>query len=121
MTSNENIISIKQVLAWMDSGKPFSCTVVAYDRKRKKGGHLIEYPEAELVKPEEKPAAAVRPLTRQEEQRRQLAAGDDGRNPNHRHWYTRNIRELLHGQPTAIIRKIHPPLLLIFNSKTVVP
>jgi hypothetical protein len=41
--------------------------------------------------------------------------------PNHQPNYTRNVRLTSAGTPTSIIKKIHPPLLIEFNGKIVVP
>lgn len=130
-TTSTNIISIKECLEHMESGKAFSCRVVAYDRRRKTGGQLLDYEEAILVqntspsefKGEDEDGDPARPMTRMEELHAMMQMSDDDnrRNPNHRHHYTRNIRILQDGHPTAIIKKIHPPLLLRFNGQTVVP
>lgn len=111
----------------MQSGASFSLTCVRYDRKRKKGGELLEIAEAEWMNPEKEEAEAEerqqRPLTLGEMYRINQAAGaaPEGRAPNHRHWHTRNIRILCDGHPTAEIRKVHPPIFMTFNGRTVVP
>jgi hypothetical protein len=108
-------ITIKEMLRVMESGETFSIDkAVSYDRKRKTGGDIIEYPEARLVQAEQEPTSD-RPLTRVEQLKKQKA-----RVPRHRKWYTRNIRLCIGGHPTGQIRKVHPPLILEFNGKTVV-
>ena len=105
----------------MESGKSFSCKVVSYDRKRKKGGVVLHYPEAELVKASDadKEDSLQRMPTKMEQQHLQIEAIK--RNPHHKKWYTRNIRILQDGFPTAIIKTIHPPLLIEFNGQNVFP
>lgn len=113
------IITIRQMLRAMETGAPFSCTVVSYDRRRRKGGQIIEYGEARLLREdEEKQAAGARPLTKQE---KLAAALKETKTPRHGKWYTRNIRILQDGHPTSLIKKIHPPLVVFFNHKQVVP
>jgi len=100
------MITLTEILRYMESGKPFSLKVVAYDRDRKKGGEILHFPEARLVR-HDKPSAASRPPTKKEAliERRQ----------NHFSHYTRNIQILADGTPTSIIRKIHIPLIIEFN------
>jgi len=111
------MITIKNILSYMESGKPFSLTLISYDRKRKKGGQKISYPEAILVQKEQK--QTNRTLTKIEQQKQQLAKLK--KNPNHRKWYTRNIRILQDGHHTSLIKCIHPPLIIEFNGEKVVP
>lgn len=118
-----DLITIKQCLDIMKTGAIFSLTCVRYDRRRKKGGDLLEIAEAQLLTAEQQEAETAkrqqRPLTASELQALRIEAG--GRTPNHRHWHTRNVRILCDGHPTAEIRKVHPPLFLTFNGRTVVP
>lgn len=115
-------ISTKKVLETMENGLPFSCTVVSYDRRRKgKTGILKEYPEAILETGKIKNNTG-RPWTEQEKLKHKLANPSKVyKNPNHKRWYTRNIRELLNGHPINIVRSIHPPLIIKFNGQTVTP
>lgn len=109
------MISIKEILKYMESGKVFSMKVIAYDRKRKTGGQIKEYPEAILTqapKPD-------RSLTKVEQQKLELDRLR--KNPHHREHYTRNITICQEGQPTSIIHTIHPPLIIEFNGDIVVP
>lgn len=112
-------ITVKDMLLEMETGAPFSCTVVSYDARRKEGGKVVEYTEAQLLATEPKPNAAGRPLTQVEEWT-ERKANASRKAPGHRKWYTRNIRVLQNGHPTSIIRKIHPPLVVLFNQKIVV-
>lgn len=112
-------ITVKDMLLEMETGAPFSMTVVSYNAKHKEGGKVIEYGEAVLLSTEKKPTTAGRPLTPHEELGYRKEAAKR-KAPNHRRWYTRNIRVLQNGHPTAIIRKIHPPLVILFNEKIVV-
>lgn len=116
-------ITERDMLEYMETGKPFSLTFVTYDRKRKTGGKPQRYAEAILVQPKKEAAAAARrSLTPAEARAAEHRERNERRaDPNHRSWYTRNIRILQDGQATTIVRKIHPPLVLEFNKKRVVP
>lgn len=108
----------------MASGKTFQLKVVTYDKKRKKGGDILEYEEAvQVIKREEAEADIQRPMTRIEKMKHDLHEhdSDNSRNPSHGEHYTRNINVLQEGRPTAIVRKIHPLLVIEFNHKKVVP
>ena len=107
-------ITIRQILDYLESGQAFSLKVVSYDRKRKQGGAVVEYPEAVLHRSGEKSEARGRRSDTTDQVK-------GTRRPNHGHWYTRNIRLLQNGHPTSIIRKIHPPLIIEFNQQPVVP
>lgn len=117
------------MLAEMETGKTFSLEVVRYDRKRRtapRNGERQTYHEAKLHRKEkvEDQAVAGRKLTEREqkiEEIRQLRYEANSRNPNHYRHYTRNIVLCADGFPTSEIRKIHPPLVLHFNNKKVVP
>lgn len=114
-------ITVRDMLAEMETGNPFSMTFVTYDRKRKKGGRIEDIGEAVLLKRDPKATNDIfanRPATPHERRVKKLA--ELRRAPKHRKWYTRNIRLLLNGHPTSEIRKIHPPLVTTFNHKTVV-
>ncbi len=102
----------------MKSGKPFSMRVVKYDKKRKKGGQIEEYPEAVMVIKKEQAEKDSRPATRIEEMKADIRKR---KNPSHGKHYTRNINILQDGHPTTIIRKIHPALIIEFNNQKVVP
>lgn len=124
------IITVAECLRIMESHVPFSCLVVTYDRNRKKGGKLLEIPEARLDRkagpdchlPTDELPNAPRPMTDYEAKRHALTEPADGsKNPNHKQWYTRNIRPYAAGHPLTDLVKIHPPLLIEFNGKTVVP
>lgn len=113
------VITVGQMLKQMETGIRFSLKVVSYDRKRKTGGEVKEYPEACLVMADEEKEKRSRPKTEAEQQREVQMQGAE-KNPAHYLWYTRNIRLLQAGTPTALIRKIHPPLVVEFNGKKVV-
>lgn len=107
----------------MESGQAFSMTVVSFDRKRKTGGAIQHYPEAKFIQSIDELELVPgdifgggRDLTPKEE--KQVKAVRD---PHHRKWYTRNIRILQNGHPTAIKKKIHPPLIIEFNGQKVAP
>lgn len=114
-----SIITVAQVLAEMETGKPFDLTFVTFDRTRKTGGELrtehavLNMPNSDA--PDEAPQGQ-RPLTPQEANRQALT-----KNPHHEKWYTRLIIPVVDGHVTSQIRKVHPPLFAEFNGKTVVP
>lgn len=109
----------------MHSGEVFSLRVVSYDRRRKdKCGQVQEYREAVLVwgdggndrarkKGERQPTALEKSLM--------TPIADISRNPEHGVHYTRNIRILMDGQKTEVMRKIHPALIIEFNGQTTTP
>jgi len=103
------------MLKVMQNGKPFSITVVTYDKRRKSGGKKMQYPEAILNTLPKPKQSGDRPATRMEALTQKTKA------PNHSKNFTRNIRVLMDGHPTAIIRTIHPALVTIFNDQIVVP
>lgn len=109
------IITIREMLDYMQVGGVFSLTVVSYDRKRKRGGQVKQYAEARLLGAEENKPKRSRKATLLEA--RALAP----KHPDHLGNYTRNIRLMQNGADTSLIRKIHPPLVVTFNNKTVVP
>ena len=94
--------------------------VVSYDHKRKKGGEILEYPEAVQVIKKEEALRSQRPATRNEKLQAKVRE-HKSKNPSHGKHYTRNINVLQDGLPTTIIRKIHPILIIEFNNKKVVP
>lgn len=96
----------------MESGIVFNCIVLSYDRKRKKGGEVMEFHEARLYQPGTKDVTNMTVVERKLYERNQ-------RKPNHGVHFTRNVRILQAGHPTDIIRKLHPPLVMKFNGKTV--
>jgi hypothetical protein len=115
-----DVISIKELLAEMETGKPFSVKVISYDRKRKRGGKILHYSEAILINKEEEFVNLHRGQTNQEKKEAMLSDLAMPKDPRHRIHYTRNIRILQNGFPTSLIKKIHPPLIIEFNSKKVV-
>jgi hypothetical protein len=119
------MITLQEALNWMQSGKPFSCKVVSYDRTRHTGGTILEYPEAvQLLPSGQSPPSGdlgglgVRGRTRTEQLRSQLYE-QASRKPQHGKHFTRNIQLLQDGHPVVIVKKIHPVLLLEFNGQEV--
>lgn len=120
--ANMDQITVRDMLSEMETGAVFSLTFVTYDRKRKRGGRIEEIAQAVLLKHDPKATNDIfagRPATPREQKVQQLA--ELRRAPQHHKWYTRNIRLLVNGHPTGEIRKIHPPLVALFNQKIVVP
>lgn len=108
--------TFKRISDYLNTGQPFTCKVISYDRRRKSGGDVNEY-EGVLVQRSGRGRTAV------EQMKAELVELDsiDKRSPNHRHWHTRNIRLLANGHPTSTIKKIHLPLIVEFNGEAVVP
>ena len=109
-------ITLKAMLEQMQSGEHFTCTVISYDKRRKKGGTVIEYGEARLYEPSAE-QAATRAATEVERLRQRLSS--HSRKPSHGKHFTRNIQLCVEGHPTSDIRKIHPPLVIKFNDQIV--
>lgn len=112
----------------MHSGAVFSLRVVSWDERRKdRRGQVLEYKEAVLVWgiASTTPPTGAALLTKERDMtplERSLTGESDAqawkRNPNHAEHYTRNIRVLVDGQPTEVIRKVHPALIIEFNGQT---
>lgn len=123
------MISLKKCLEEMHSGAVFSLVVVSYDERRQdRCGRRLEYAEAVLVWGEKTDKPAHTPLPQSERQptalERSLMPAQQvpgTRNPNHAEHYTRNIRILMQGQPTEVIVKIHPALIIEFNGQPTLP
>jgi len=112
-------ITIGQMLKIMHSGEQFSVTLIKYDGNRRTGGQVRHYAEARILKGDEEKAKAQRPKTA-EELSRESEIERVEKKPSHYLWFTRNIRLMQDGADTALIRKIHPPLVIEFNGKMVV-
>jgi hypothetical protein len=99
-------ITLKEVLAFMDTGAPFAIAFVTADKKRKKGGEWIEVDNCskhEFVTSREKARMEkAQPTT------------EWSRNPNHFQNSTRNLM-----LQNSLIRKVHIRLLRRFNGKTI--
>ncbi len=121
------MISFKKGLGIMHTGAAFSCKVVQYDKRRKdKRGKILYYPEAQLVWGDGDSDRVKQPNEREmTDLEKKLSGANEpavaeamaGKDPNHAWHFTRNIRELLNGQPTPSIKKIHPPLIIEFNGQ----
>jgi hypothetical protein len=118
-----NIISIRDLLAHMEHGQPFSIEVVSYDRQKGTGGKIHTYEEAVLLTEATRDTFLGRELTESERSVSAEIVPEPvvPKKPNHFLNYTRNIRILQDGHPTNIVKKVHPPLILKFNGKTVTP
>lgn len=112
------IITISECLKRLEAGEIVTLEVYKYDRKRKKGGQL-DVMQCVLLKNDEK--------NDESDNREYLQALDSkasvktSRNPNHKKFYTRNVRILIEGHPTGVIQRIHPPLIKTFNGIETVP
>lgn len=110
------MITLREIIDHIDSGEPFSCKVVSYDEKRKKGGSIIEYDELRVLRPEEAlKEQKGRPKTETEKLKAELY--NIKRNPHHKKHFTRNCRIYQQGHPVSLIRKIHVALIIEFNGE----
>lgn len=121
----KTIITIKEMLEYMSAGKAFALTYITYNRQRRKGGQIRNISEAVLLQEDQTDEGGLnlrkgRAPTTVEEMQARIAKART-RDPNHQHWYTRNIRILQDGHPTSLIKKVHPPLVIEFCGYTVVP
>lgn len=122
------MITIRECLTRLHAGEKCSIVVVSYDKRRaNKSGRRLRYDECVLVgvaeqDREAEPPRAERPLTHLE---RKLMISEapviDRRDPNHQWHYTRNVRVYQQGQPTEMVVKIHPALIVEFNGETTCP
>jgi hypothetical protein len=103
-----NIISFAEIAKHIDAGLPFRARLVTFDRKRKKGGDLLDI-EAVLAKEPYK----TRPDTPRENMR--------GRVHNNFKHYTRNVALMQAGHRTYVLQKVHIPLFILFEGKQVTP
>lgn len=106
------------MIAQMRLGDIFSIKYITYDRQRKTGGELNSFDECQLLDKAKVDALNGRALTHLEELRIRVD-NEDKRDPNHDKWGTLNIIILQDGQPTSMIRKIHPLLVTQFNEHKV--
>jgi len=118
------MIPLKEALEIMHSGEIFSCEVVQYDRRRKNNrGNVLHIEAGKLIWADPKKDAdkkelqGERPMTQLERSLVFARYDIDKRRPNHSHWYTRNVRVYIDGNPSEIIRKIHPALIIKFNNQ----
>jgi len=109
-------ITVRDMIKYMESGGAFSLIYITYDAKRNKGGKVISYPEAMLL--QSTIQQGQRQATAQEAKQEELKRLR--KDPNHGRWYTRNIRLLVNGYPSSVKKKIHPPLVVVFNDQIVV-
>lgn len=106
----------------MERGEVFSLQCVKYDKDSGTGGGLMTIDEAWLVKKDSLPSKSASPGQSSAKNDDIIPSSDKPKNPNHYLHYTRNIRILKNGMPVGNqIRKIHPPLVLIYRGMKVVP
>jgi hypothetical protein len=101
----KEIISLRDATRHIDSGKPFTCKVVKYNAQRKTGGQIMD---VEGILAKKAYSVTDRPVLERKYQ-------------NHHEHYTRNIALTVAGYPTSQIVKIHPPLIIEFEGKELVP
>lgn len=110
------IITLKEVRDIIASGEHFSCVAVSFDKKRRTGGEFIEIIEGVIAK-KDSDEFAERSLTKIEREIFEIKT----KSPNHYLNHTRNVAICVDGYVTNVIKKIHPPLIIKFNGKNVVP
>ncbi len=102
----DDSILFKDMITYIDSGQPFALSFITFDKKRDKGGELIN------VK------SAVKFMSKPLQQKAITAAQPEfvmvSKNPKHFENATRNIK-LQNGS----IRKVHIRLIRLFNNKKV--
>jgi len=117
-------IEVQQMLREMETGIIFSITYVTYDRQRKKGGKVITHQEAKLHRADDAIAAEKTLMQRPLSEAEQAVATqytNAKRSPHHGEHFTRNLVLMQNGHTTSQIRKIHIPLVVKYQGKTVVP
>lgn len=101
----EATITIKEMLEFMDSARPFDITYVTADRRKGTGGQLVSVTRARktgtMAKDGQKLTASV------------IKAAS--RLPNHSEHFTRNIV-----LKDRTVKKIHPDLVTRFNGRKVI-
>jgi len=98
-------MKLAEALKIIESGKPFSCKVVTFDKKRGTGGKIREFAEVVYSQPEKSeqvPSSVAKPKA-----------------ANHYDNFTRNVLICMNGIPSSVIRKLHLSLLLEVNGKKV--
>jgi len=107
-------ITLKQALAIMESGEVFSIEYVTCDHQKKQGGKKISFKEAKLLQRKKNKPTTSPGIEKTTDSRIKTLKS---KSPNHKTWFTRNIRILQSGKETGMIKKIHPPLIIKFNGK----
>ena len=106
-------ISIREMLEDMELGNVFSLQVVKFNKTAGTGGDLLVIEEGFV-------SHHTNTAVMEGNEKVHLS---DIKKKSPRHWanYTRNVKILAAGEPTGKIVKIHPPLVLIYKGKKVVP
>jgi Tfp pilus assembly protein PilF len=104
---NEDVISLKEVLQYMDSPMEFGMLVITANKQRNTGGEELHLKRAWGHNQLNRKERAAMDKTQLQEKRWR-------RNPNHYDNSTRNVR-----LPNADIITIHIRLIREFNGKTV--
>jgi hypothetical protein len=106
----DRFISISDMKAYMQSGKPFSMVYITYDFTRGKGGRVKRVAMAVHHYAANKSSTQAPPPSPRDPSR-------PSRNPRHYENSTVNIRYQDNGQ--FVIRKVHYQLIRQFNGATV--
>jgi hypothetical protein len=121
MSDLRGMISLREVLREMHAGGAFSLKYIAYDKRRRdKCGRVLSIEEGQLLWASlPKHFQGIRPMTELERQLSGSSVATKGCriNPRHGDNFTRNIRQLVNGQPTEDIRKLHILLIVEFNGQ----
>lgn len=98
-------INIKEMIAYMNSGKPFSIVYVTWDKSKGAGGSVKEV------------QLAYKHYSNSTGKAAQAKEEGSKRNPNHFHNSTMNIK--IPGQAGIDVRKVHVQLIRRFNGAIV--
>ena len=113
----QNILTFRDCLQIMDSGKTFSIEFVTYDAKRPDNtGDTRRFDEAILL------AHVGQTMQRNVvPQPKPLGATEVKKQVDNKTHFTRDIQPLTGGIAIGHPVRLHPRLILFFNSKTVMP
>ena len=106
------------MLKEFESFRPFKMTFVKCDTSRKRGGE-VETWECKRYVPQSTPMDNGRRLTEMEVMEIRELEGKKQRNRAAN--FTRSVVLMQDGIETRLIRDFHPPLVLTFNEKKLVP
>jgi hypothetical protein len=105
-------VTIKEMLQEMNSGRVFSISFVSYDKQRRRGGEVKEYPSAVLLRTDND---TIKP--KNDNKKGSVGSSTP---PKHYEHATRAFRVVLNGVETSAIKKFHLFLVLQFNGKKLV-
>jgi hypothetical protein len=116
----ENTIALRECIDWMNSGLPFSFKCCSYDEKRpKKSGKWITAGEALCLIADKNKSEEEGEDENITESEGKEVEKPSKRSPNHRYFFTRNVRLCVGSKPVGLPIKIHLDLLIRFNGRKV--